>query len=57
MSSSPDEVAAEDETEDEHKDARAEDHHVDVEWQVVECDGGHGAGSVGVDQSQTTETP
>lgn len=54
---SPDEVTAEDEAEDEHKDARPEDDHVDVEGQVLEGDGRHRARLVGVNQSQTTEAP
>lgn len=54
---SPDKVAAEDEAEDEDKDARPEDNHVDVEGQVLEGDGRHCARLVGVNQSQTTEAP
>lgn len=54
---SPDEVTAEDEAEDENEDARAEDDHVDVEGQVLEGDGRHGARLVGVNQAQTTEAP
>lgn len=54
---SPDEVTAEDEAQDENEDARAEDDHVDVEGQVLEGDGRHGARLVGVNQSQTTEAP
>lgn len=53
----PYEVATEDEAQDEHKDARPEDNHVDVERQVLEGDGRHGARLVGVNQSQTTEAP
>lgn len=54
---SPDEVTAEDETQDEDKDARPKDDHVDVERQVLEGDGRHGARLIGVNQSQTTEAP
>lgn len=43
------EVAAEDEAEDEDEDACAEDDHVDVERKVLEGDGGHSAGLIGVD--------
>lgn len=57
VQSSPDEVTAEDEAEDEDEDACSEDDHVDVEGQVLEGDGRHGARLVGVDQSQTTEAP
>lgn len=53
----PDKIAAEDEAEHEDEDARAEDDHVDVERQVLETDGWHGAGLVGTNQSQATETP
>lgn len=55
--SSPDEVTAEDEAQDEDEDACAKDDHVDVERQVLEGDGRHGARLVGVNQSQTTEAP
>ena len=54
---SPDEVTAEDEAKDEDKDACPKDDHVDVERQVLEGDGRHGARLVGVNQSQTTEAP
>lgn len=54
---SPDEITAEDEAQDEDKDACPEDDHVDVERQVLEGDGWHGARLVGVNQSQTTEAP
>lgn len=54
---SPDEVTAEDEAQDEDKDACPEDDHVDVEGQVLEGDGRHGARLVGVNQSKTTEAP
>lgn len=53
----PDEVTTEDETQDEDKDACPKDNHVDVERQVLEGDGRHGARLVGVNQSQTTEAP
>lgn len=53
----PDEVAAEDEAQDEDEDARSKDDHVDVERQVLEGDGRHGARLVGVNQAQTTEAP
>lgn len=56
-SGSPDEVAAEDEAEHEDKDAGAKNDHVDVEWQVLECDGGHCAGFTGVNQPQTAGAP
>lgn len=39
----PDEIAAEDEAQDEDEDACPEDDHVDVEGQVLEGDGRHGA--------------
>lgn len=54
---SPDEVTAEDEAQDEDKDACPEDDHVDIEGQVLEGDGRHGARLVGVNQSKTTEAP
>lgn len=53
----PDEVAAEDEAQDEDEDACPKDNHVDVERQVLEGDGRHGARLVGVNQAQTTEAP
>lgn len=53
----PDEVATEDEAQDEDKDACPKDNHVDVEREVLEGDGRHGARLVGVNQSQTTEAP
>lgn len=53
----PDKIAAEDEAEHEDKDACAEDDHVDVQREVLETDGWHGAGLVGAYQSQATETP
>lgn len=56
-SGSPDEVAAEDEAEHEDKDTGAENDHVDVEWKVLECDGGHRAGFTGVNQPQTAGAP
>lgn len=55
--SSPDEVAAEDEAEHEDKDARAENDHVDVQWQVLERDGRHRAGFTGINQPQTAGAP
>lgn len=54
---SPNEVTAENEAQDEDKDACPEDDHVDVQRQVLEGDGRHGARLVGVNQSQTTEAP
>lgn len=57
MSQFADEITAEDEAQDEDEDARPEDDHVDVEGQVLEGDGWHGARLVGVNQSQTTEAP
>lgn len=53
----PDKIAAEDKAEHEDKNARAEDDHIDVERKVLETDGWHGAGLVGANQSQATETP
>lgn len=53
----PDKIAAEDKAEHEDKNARAEDNHIDVERKVLETDGWHGAGLVGANQSQATETP
>lgn len=53
----PDEIAAEEEAEHEDEDPRAEDDHVDVERKVLETDGWHGAGLVGTNQPQATETP
>lgn len=54
---SPDEITAEDEAQNEDKDARSKDDHVNVERQVLEGDGRHGARLVRVNQSQTTEAP
>ena len=54
---SPDEVAAEDEAEHKDKDAGAENDHVDVQWQVLERDGGHRAGFTGINQPQTAGAP
>lgn len=54
---SPDEVAAEDEAEHKDKDAGAENDHVDVQWQILECDGRHRAGFTGINQSQTAGAP
>lgn len=54
---SPDEVATEDKAQDEDKYACPKDDHVDVQRQILEGDGWHGARLVGVNQSQTTEAP
>lgn len=52
---SPNEVTAENKAEYKDEDTCAKNHHVDVQWQVLESDGRHGARFVGIDQSQTTE--
>lgn len=53
----PYKIAAEYEAENEDKNACAEDNHIDIERQVLEADGWHSAGLIGVDQSQTAEAP
>lgn len=50
-------IAAEYEAEYEDEDACAEDHDIDIERKVLEGDGWHSAGLIGVNQSQTTEAP
>lgn len=54
---SPYKIAAEYETEYKDEDACAEDHHIDIERKVLEGDGWHSAGLIGVDQSQAAEAP
>lgn len=56
-SDSPYKIAAEYEAEHEDEDACAEDHHIDIERKVLEGDGWHSAGLIGVDKSQTAEAP
>jgi len=53
----PYKIAAEYEAEYKDKDACAEYNHIDIERQVLEGDGWHSAGLIGVDQSQTAEAP
>lgn len=57
MCSLPYKVATEYEAEHKDEDACPKDHHVDVERQVLKCDGRHGARLIGENQSQTAETP
>ncbi len=56
-SDSPYKIAAEYETEYEDENACAEDHHIDIKRNVLEGDGWHSAGLIGVDQSQAAVAP